>query len=113
MTSKHVSTLLELLPAAIIALIIPVYLAYVDEGTRNFEWAKKPNEWITVIIVFCLLFFSQYLARIVFLREQDAVPKVIFSFVLGMVLLVSAFVELVLIGKAFVLLKHLFYTMFS
>lgn len=105
MTSKQVSTVLEVLSAVIISFTIAIYLAYVDEGARNFEWTKNPNNWFFVGIVFSFFLFSQYLARILFLREHEGLAKVILSFVLGMVLLASAIFELIFVGKAFALLS--------
>lgn len=107
MASKQAFTPWELLSAACIALIIPIYLAYIDEGVRNFEWMKKPNEWIIVILVFCVIFFSQYLAYILFLTKEEGVLKISFGFVLGLILIGSGLVEIVLVGRAIVFLKKI------
>lgn len=65
------------------AIVITLYLFYLDEGYYNFKWMSNPGNWIMFVIYVGIFFSCQFLVSTLLLKRLKGLKKTIFSILGG------------------------------
>lgn len=68
------------------AVLVTLYLFYIDEGYYNFNWMANAGNWLAFVVYVGLITGIQLLLALVFLRRFSGWGKGLLSSLLGAVL---------------------------
>lgn len=68
------------------AVLVTLYLFYIDEGYYNFNWMANAGNWLAFVVYVGLITGIQLLLALLFLRRFSGWGKGLLSSVLGAVL---------------------------
>jgi putative effector of murein hydrolase len=69
------------------AIVLTVFLFFLDEGHYNFEWMSNPGNWIPFFIYVAVLYLAQYLVSETVLKSIQGIHRTTLSIAGGGVLL--------------------------
>jgi hypothetical protein len=67
------------------AIIITMFLFFIDEGYYNFKWMVNIGNWIAFLVYFAAIFLSQMLFSIILLKKYNGQGKTLISILAGTV----------------------------
>ncbi len=77
------------------ALLITLFLFFIDEGYYSFSWMKDPGAWIVFLVYALVIYAAQLLIYKLILRRYHSPFKIVWSILAGTTLGLLALVCLI------------------
>lgn len=77
------------------AILITLFLFFIDEGYYDFRWMAHPGNWVAFLIYFLPIFLCQWLIFTLVLRKYSGAGKTAMSIILGAIIAVTLVVKVV------------------
>jgi hypothetical protein len=65
------------------ALVITLFLFFIDEGYYSFSWMKDPGAWIVFLVYALVIYAAQLLIYKLVLRRYSSSLKIVWSILAG------------------------------
>ncbi|GAA0719580.1 hypothetical protein GCM10009430_18810 [Aquimarina litoralis] len=80
------------------AILITLFLFFIDEGNYNFNWLEEPFVWVIFGIYAIPIFLGQLFIYKVFLKNSRSTKKIMLSIFGGSIIGITATVSILLSG---------------
>ncbi|MDI1356395.1 MAG: hypothetical protein PSX36_15875 [bacterium] len=65
------------------AILLILFLFYIDEGYYNFKWMKEPGNWVAFVIYLLAFVFGQIISSFLILKKYTGKYRVILISLIG------------------------------